>query len=423
MKQGPMNLKAGSAGIAILAVLLLAGCAPLTYKNAFNDYSEVYADTQNHQMLLNLARLSQHDPPYFFQPGNIQANYTFSGNFSAQLQQQNKSSAYGLSPYSWLWNSLQVQGTRTSQPTFNFVPLVGGDFSAHLIAPMRPDMFHAFFEAGFPVDILMRSMIQQVEFPVGTNAEILNNIATADNITNYARFLRLCDMLRDLQDQGYLLLAPHETDTNTQERVGVFKEPLNLKDVIDSYGQGYRWNIESNNLWRVERRRESTNSLTFQLTPDAIPYLRSRLQEGRLPYTHPDQVTNLLLVLGPASPAMARVTLRSFLFTLQDMATEQDAFKHLEKRNEAYLKSEVPERQRRPLLRISWSDDPEPLYPPLTALTYHNKYYQITDPERIWPNGYDSYNRDAFMLASTLFTQISLDPSKLNYQQQYLLTR
>jgi hypothetical protein len=34
-----------------------------------------------------------------------------------------------------------------------------------------------------------------------------------------------------------------------------------------------------------------------------------------------------------------------------------------------------------------------------------------------------SYNRDAFMLASLLITQISVDPTKINYPQQFLQVR
>ena len=428
MTTKPMNLPGAHAvravvPIVVLASLLMTGCAPLTYRGAFNDYSEVYADGQNHQMLLNLARLSQHHPPYFFQSGNIQANYTFSGNFTAQAQQPNSSSAYGVRPYSWLWNSLQFQGTRTSQPTFNFVPLVGGSFSAHLVAPLRPDMFNTFFAAGFPVDILMRSMIQQVQFTVGTNQFILNNIPTTENITNYARFLRLCEMLRDLQERGYLLLIPHEAGTNTQLRVAEFNETPNPKDVVDSFAQGYRWSTDSNHVWRVDRPQEPTNTLSFQLTPEALQYLQTKLQAGQLPYTHPDQVTNLLHILSPEVPPLGRVTLRSFLFTLEDMATEQEAFDKLMKANESFMKNEVPERQLRPLLRIAWNDVTEPLLPPLITVHYQGQTYQITDPREGFPNGYDSYNRDAFMLACTLFTQISLDPTELNYQQQYLLTR
>src|SRR5215469_2374898 len=91
----------------VALAIMITGCAPMAYRGAFNDYSDVYSDSQNHQMLLNLARLSQHAPPYFFQSGNIQANYTFSGNLSASGQQ----TTAGPHPYSWLVSALGASAT------------------------------------------------------------------------------------------------------------------------------------------------------------------------------------------------------------------------------------------------------------------------------------------------------------------------
>ncbi|HEY3914717.1 MAG TPA: hypothetical protein VGN61_09545 [Verrucomicrobiae bacterium] len=411
--------------------LLVTACAPYTYQGAFKDYSDVYADGQNYQMLLNLARLSQHHPTYFFQSGNIQANYTLSGQLGASGGQAAMNGP-SKPPFGWLLSALTFQGTRTSQPTFNFVPLVGGDFASHLVAPLTPDLFNAFFQAGFPVDILMRSLVQRIEFSQGTNQVILNNVPTGENIENFARFLRLCDMLRDLQDRGYLLLTPREASTNSERyneiRNAEFTGPLNAKDVTEGLSQGYHWvssDAGKTNRWHLER--DPTNTLSFQFTPDAIPYLTNAIEKKELPYIEPEQVTNLMIFLGPNAIQSARVTLRSFLFVLQDMATEQEAFGRLsaDANCRKWLDNMVPARQRRPVLAMNWRGSTNELFTPLVSLSYQGKAYQITDRQEPWdPHGdYVSYNRDAFMLACTLFTQISLDPAKLNYQQEYLLTR
>ncbi len=415
----------GTCPIAI-ATLFLSGCAPITYRGAFNEYGEVYADSQNHQMLLNLARLSQHAPPYFFQSGNIQANYTFSGGVSATAG-QTPGSAY-LGPYNWLWNSLSMTGTRESQPTFNFVPLVGGEFAAHLITPTPPDAFEAFFREGFPVDILMRSLIQQVQFTVGQTNFTLNNSPTVDNVTNYAEFLRLCDMLRDLQDRGDLHLAEYETSTNTFQPVMDFTNDLvtnlDAQLILSTTSQGYHWK-HLNRGWSVERELPRTNAVSFEITQDGVSFLEDqiKLPHAPPPYNHPDQVERLIYILQPATKAEpAKAPLRSFLFTLQGMATEQEAFKQLEQ-NPAFTPNEVPVRQLRPVLQIDWSGDSEPRFHPVVTADYEDEHYEITDPKKEWPDGYNSYNRDAFLLVCTLFSQISLDPTTLNYQQQYLLTR
>ena len=44
------------------ATLLLSGCGPHRVRADFTQYENSYAVTSNHEELLNLARLQQHDP-------------------------------------------------------------------------------------------------------------------------------------------------------------------------------------------------------------------------------------------------------------------------------------------------------------------------------------------------------------------------
>ncbi len=48
----------------------------------FTDYSEVYADSMNRQLLLNLARLANDEPAYFIQLGTIASQYQFTTSAS-----------------------------------------------------------------------------------------------------------------------------------------------------------------------------------------------------------------------------------------------------------------------------------------------------------------------------------------------------
>ena len=57
------------------AALLLAGCGPRRVRADFTHYENSYAVTSNQEMLLNLARLEQHDPTYFFKLGQINSSY------------------------------------------------------------------------------------------------------------------------------------------------------------------------------------------------------------------------------------------------------------------------------------------------------------------------------------------------------------
>src|SRR5580704_2387573 len=310
---------------AALAGVLTTSCGSLVYKGAFKDYSDVYAESQNHQMLLNLARLSQHHPTYFFQSGNIQANYTLTGSMSAQGGQVAEGGA-SHTPFGWVVNSLQFQGTRTSQPTFNFVPLVGGDFAAHLLVPVSPEVFNAFFQSGFPVDILMRCLVQQVQFTMVTNGvtygpngktlatntvttEIIHNNTPTPENTNYAGFLRLCDILRDLQERGFLLLDQRETVTNAADSPSTMPTEITnaptAAELLAALTNGYSWKESTNGTtWHLERAR--TNELKFLLTPNGVSYLSSMYAcategKGNAPYNNSNQIAHVMLALAPES--------------------------------------------------------------------------------------------------------------------------
>ncbi|MGD0259752.1 MAG: hypothetical protein ABSD29_07980 [Verrucomicrobiota bacterium] len=422
---------AQKATVGALSVLLAAGCASHALRTSFSDYSEVYADAQNRQMLLNLARLSQHHPTYFFQLGQINASYNYTTSATAAGGQSDKSALSGSSRIpliNWIVASISGTASRSSSPTFTYVPLSGGDFAAHLITPLVPDTFHALFREGVPVDLLMRTLVQEIHFtPYGdTNEMVIYNMPSSNNKTNYARFLRLCGALRSLQEQGYL---PQRVRKQTEHVIGPDVKTPKAKDLIDAAVQKLTWQrtTSNSNAWHLERVNEVTNSPHFEIPPEATNCLNSL----DYPPYQTNEINDLKALLGPENSASNAplVQLRSFLFVLADMADEQAAFDVLKR--DPYFTNNVPKSQLRPILRMDWSGESRPLEAPLVKLTYQGKVYQITDykesaeshhPANGWNR--DAFrNRDAFMLATTLATQIMVDPAKINYQLQFLQVR
>ena len=411
-------------------------------RNSFEDYNDSYAEAENHQMLLNLARLADHDPSYFFQFGDINALYEFTGTLSANGGQSDKSmvvlpgtpgksgvatKATAVPLINWIFGGASGSGTTSSKPQFQYVPLNGGNFAAHLIAPLPSPMFHSLFREGFPVDTLMRAMVQQVSMSDGTNEVILFNIPTRENETNYESFLRLCGILRDLQLHGYLMERLEETaNTNSGSELSVEPTP---KDMADAMEKGMNWKSQ-NGKWHLEKETAATNSLFFELTPgsDARNYLESYKQ--RAPYNNSERegskmIDRLELVLDRSRSSGVKlhseIQFRSFLFVLAGLAGEDEAFRVLEK-DAAFCNRFIPESELRPVLRLDWSHETAPLCSPLAKLTYRGRDYAITDVK--YPDGTSStVNRDAFSLANILITQISIDPTQLNYSPQLLQVR
>src|SRR5439155_25264769 len=108
-----------------IPVILFSGCASNTLRHAYSDYSEVYAESINRQLLLNLARLSNDEPPYFIQLGQINSQFTFNtpAGFTpshASITHPSGALANIVQDNLTLGGSISVGAT--DSPTFQFVP-------------------------------------------------------------------------------------------------------------------------------------------------------------------------------------------------------------------------------------------------------------------------------------------------------------
>jgi hypothetical protein len=226
------------AGLGLAAVFLLASCAAPTMRNQFRNYNEAYADSLNQQMLLNLARLQNGHPAYYLAIGLIDNRYTFSSQTSAgatgsytdakTTTQNTPTSATGLASFparvvstvltSIFGGSLGEQATVTSNPEFQFIPINNEIAARQVLEPIATDVFLQLYQQGYPIDQLLRIMIERIETPRLPDGEhlVLVNSPTCGTPFYYERFLRACAILRTLQMHGCLSLEAG----NKTERVG-----------------------------------------------------------------------------------------------------------------------------------------------------------------------------------------------------------
>jgi hypothetical protein len=231
------------AVVALLGLLSLPGCANrIALRQSFNDYGQVYADTQNHQMLLNLARLHDHEPAYFFQLTQISSSYTFTSTLSLGDTKEiglNNSAATNFHT-----GVGSLGGTATQQPIFTLVPLAGDKFAQQLLQPIKPEVFFDLYEEGWPIDLLMRVLIEKIavspqllqpkrqagqggapdltqlfennpwqgvpdpQDPVDMN--IARDPSNTGPSGHYDRFLRACALAREFQKNGLLYVSLNE---------------------------------------------------------------------------------------------------------------------------------------------------------------------------------------------------------------------
>jgi hypothetical protein len=226
-----------------LALLGLCGCGPKRIRADYRNYEAAYASTSNKELLLNLARLENHDPAYFFKLGQITSSYRMQGTISGNGQLSSASGAVqiptggGIPGVTW-----------ENDPTFQFIPVNDDTNARLLLEPIPAETFDALYQQGWRIDQLFRLLVDRIEItrpqligPDGKasndcEVETIRNLPPSaianpraqdlDELSSYVTFLRVSALVYDLQRQGHLVLGGTET----------FK-PYN-KDAVIPAGQG-----------------------------------------------------------------------------------------------------------------------------------------------------------------------------------------
>jgi hypothetical protein len=222
---GPMILakrRVGKILLASLCVVLalgVTGCATKRLKVDFTGFEKAYAQTSNQEMLLNLARLENRDPTYFFKIGQITSAYkmnvSLSGNAGYSLQSTNVAAG-----------SPAGNGTPSAiyenDPIFTFIPVNDETNAQLLLKPVPAESFYFLYEQGWRVDQLVRLMVDRFEVTRyngagGCAVETIRNTPPADylrdpdELSSYTTFLRVNAIIYWLQRHGYLLLRGQNT--------------------------------------------------------------------------------------------------------------------------------------------------------------------------------------------------------------------
>ena len=204
-------------GVAFGLIILFSGCVGTPLKKSYSDYSEVYADAVNRQLLLNLARLSHDEPPYFVQLGQINAQFNFNGSATA-----NPSFARVPHPggalTTFVQETLTLGGSATAGvshiPTFQFVPLNGEAFAQAINNPIPDKLFYTLYDQGFHADRLIRSVVASIRF-LDEKDGVRRILVNHPKDQTYPEFLRFCMQLEKAQSQHLLIVKPSKTSTAT----------------------------------------------------------------------------------------------------------------------------------------------------------------------------------------------------------------
>ncbi len=195
-------------GLIIALLLTLAGCksiGPLTISRDRFDYNAAISDSWKSQMLLNMVKLRYGDAPVFLEVDSVNGQYelgldlTFGFSWSPGTDKQDFSGA----------------GSYKDKPIIVYKPMTGDKFAKNLMTPLSPFMVLGLVQAGFPVDVAMRSCLNSI-----------NNIQNRYSGLSYShpadpKFDPLCEKLRKLQEAGgmsIMLKRSEKKDKKTEKK-------------------------------------------------------------------------------------------------------------------------------------------------------------------------------------------------------------
>ena len=208
----------------VVLVVGTSGCAIRRVHADYIGFEKAYADTSNRELLLNLARLQNHDPTYFFKMGQITSSYrmaaSVSGTGSYSTQSTIAKVANGV-------GSGTPGLSYESDPLFQFIPVSDETNAQLLLKTIPPETFYILYQQGWRVDQLMRVMVDRIEVtaPDGNGGCAVTTYRNAPpavdsrtgepldpaQLSSYATFLRITAIAYALQKHGDLLLRAYTT--------------------------------------------------------------------------------------------------------------------------------------------------------------------------------------------------------------------
>ncbi len=274
-----------AAGLLSFVTLGLAGCAAHRARVDFTGFEKAFADTSNHELLLNLARLQNHDPTYFFKMGQItssyrmQANITTNGAYVVQGNTQGASNVTGGGSPGLVYES---------DPQFQFIPVNDETNAQLLLKPIPAGTFYILYQQGWRFDQLFRLMIDRLEVTESTDkgctvttyrntpppTVLRNGVAVVSgnpaDLSTYVSFLRISAVMYGLQRRGHLLLRGVSNFVPLDKNAGPFLDPAKDRqfvtaDTVEKAAEkSSTWEQTPDGRWQIGQRVVSPR---FYLAP------------------------------------------------------------------------------------------------------------------------------------------------------------
>lgn len=444
--------------IFIFGVCIVGGfdaCTSVAFRTDANTLTSAYGTVLNEQMLLNLARLDNGHPAYFIAVGVLNSHWTMGATVTGgasrsetdsttrSLTQQATPAGGLLRPASRMLQTVASSvfgGTAGASlesratPDWQLIPLNNEQLTQQVLSPTRTSVFFTLYDQGVPVDLLMRVLVEEIQTTTAGRTTVQRNDPTGGPQVSYVDFLRVCQVARDLQKNGFLRVE--STKVKFSPSGDPIDEPPDPWVVLQTQQAGAAWK-QQGQKWQIGK--EQAGGLAFTIT-DKEPYdnaINAVIKEGKVADRRfVQQVVTWLAtssVLGntsqapgnlqlaaqrpdlkdPSEPRKVVVILRSFSRVLEAVAREQNNFPR--------DAPSIPIPQNEPVIRTKWTDSTQKPGNSISAVRYAGQRYIVADPETPVAGRSKTWNRDVFRVLIALNSQVAVDISK--YQRSVLELR
>ena len=471
--------KSRRARLLLLLIALLplglSGCAAKRLKMDFAGFEKSYAESSNREVLLNLARLENRDPTYFFKIGQITSTYkmaaslTGNGSYAVASSNPNIGAPAG-------GGSTGI--TYENDPIFTFIP-VNDETNAQLILkPVPQETFYILYQQGWRVDQLVRLMVDRIELTRvsahGCAVETIRNAPPAvhlkadgswnadysrdpDTLSSYVTFLRINAVVYWLQKHGHLLLRGSSAFVPYDGNSGLDDSATNApkaQDLVSASQKNAVWEHVGGKWLLGEKVFTPVISLYPLQSDDAKPspdikqIKREILADPEMKELKQGAVLDEILAslangfsiesssehkdsCNSSAPGAhilsAHLVMRSLIGLMAAAAQEQAPYDVLARANPTIPNSRYlpPELQLKPLPRfmeavpaieriplLSLTGKAEDELPPIIEVNYRGTDYRIADKKIADVADNQYWNRDMFRLIDQLTSQVTVDISK-----------
>ncbi len=210
------------AGVAV--ALSGSGCAfgPKALERSHLKYNEAVKTTDNEQLLLNLVRLRYTDSTMTLDVSSVTTQYEIASGLEARPFFNSQAARVdGPPPYSTFSNILPFASlTTTNRPTISLTPMNEPENIRNLFQHATLDFVIFLAETSWPISTVFRLWVDSLnDVP---NAQFASG-PSRGIAPDYERFLRVMDLLQDLQDRDHLrFVARGEGHRSRQPVAGQF---------------------------------------------------------------------------------------------------------------------------------------------------------------------------------------------------------